>query len=91
MSFAYILDLLKAAPYLASIYCSGLTSCNGLGGFELCHVTSLDPKSSAIDDDSLAEIFCSFPDLETFAYQSGPVHGEIPFFLWDIKKPSNLR
>jgi len=85
MSFDYILDLLKAAPYLASICCSGLTSCDGLG-FELCHVTSLDLKSSAIDDDSLADIFRSFPNLETFSYQSGPEYSEIPFFLWEIKE-----
>jgi len=84
MSFAHILDLLKAAPNLTTICSSNLASFDRLG-FKLCHVTSLDLKSSAIDDYSLANIFRSFPNLETFTYQSGPEHGEIPFLLWQIE------
>lgn len=84
MSFGCIWKLLKAAPNLTTICCSDLASCDGLG-FEMRHVTSLDLRSSAIDDDSLANVFRSFPNLETFAYQSGPEHGEIPFFPWQIE------
>ncbi|KAK0712035.1 hypothetical protein B0H67DRAFT_586850 [Lasiosphaeris hirsuta] len=85
MDLEEIWDLLNAAPNLTTIRCYDLKGCSDRLALTLGRVTSLDLRSSALDDDSLANIFCTFPNLETFTYQSGPTASEIPFFIWDIK------